>query len=487
MLINIKEFFLTILIIENLMSSPKNIGIIGLGLMGKNLSLNMIKNGVMISIYDQNKLKIEELYDQVTEKPRIQKSYSISELVSSLAKPKTILMMINAGPGVDDVLEELFPLLSKGDIIIDGGNSNFQDTQRRFHKSKSENIEFVGMGVSGGAKGALYGPSLMVGGSWKAWEHIQPILYKIAAKYNNNPCCEYIGSDGAGHYVKMIHNGIEYGIMQIISELYDFMRKGKNYSNEEMSDIFAKWNDSRLNSYLLEITAKILKAKDPTSGDFIVDGIRDTASQKGTGKWTAISSIELGYPGSILISSVLQRYISSDKNKRMKISQKLFFSKNLVSSIKESEIEEAFFAGILLTYLQGLEIIKHASVEYNWNISMGNVLSTWKAGCIIRASILDLFETDDKDDILLANDQIVELINSVYPSLQRLLVEGIELSIPMPGLSAGFNYLTSYSNEKLPANLIQAQRDFFGSHGYQKIQDKTDSLYFSKWDEINNF
>lgn len=469
------------------MSSPKNIGIIGLGVMGKNLCLNLIKNSITSAVYDQNKLKIEELYDHVIEKSRIQKSYTISELVSSLIEPKIILVMINAGPGVDDVIDKLLPLLSEGDIIIDGGNSKYQDTQRRFYKLKSMSIDFVGMGVSGGAKGALYGPSLMVGGSWKAWEHIKPILYKIAAKYNNNPCCEYIGPDGAGHYVKMIHNGIEYGVMQIISEIYDFMRKGKIYTNDEMSDIFTRWNDGRLNSYLLGITAKILKAKDPISGEFIIDSIRDTASQKGTGKWAAISSIELGYPGSILISSVLQRFISADKYKRMKISKKFSFVKNIVSKIQESVIEEAFFGGILLAYLQGLEIIKLASVENNWNISMDNVLSSWKAGCIIRASVLDIFETDAIDNLLLADDQIVELISSIYPSLQKLLIEGIKLSIPLPGLSAGFHYLSSYSEGKLPANLIQAQRDFFGSHGYKKIQDKTDTLYFSKWDEINYF
>lgn len=467
------------------MSSLKHstLGIIGLGVMGRSLCLNFVNHNYIVSIYDIDEKKVNDLHRESPD--NIHKCKSLLELVESVSKPHIIFMMVPAGSIIDTIIENVSPFLIDGDILIDGGNSHYKTTNLRYEKLLKLGINFLGVGISGGERGALIGPSMMVGGSFNTWNIVKPLLTNISAKYKSTPCCEYMGPKGSGHFVKMVHNGIEYAIMQLISEIYDIYRKVYNYKPEEISKIFDSWKDSELNSYLIHITSVILKKKE--KGKYVIDEILDTASQKGTGRWTSEAAFEFGYPTTIINASVMQRSLSSYLDTRTKLNKE-YIVKNIPYSneLPSDSFKFALFVSILLSYVQGIELIKLVSSENNWNIPIVNVLQTWRKGCIIEADMLDNFNDIDKNEsnhiLLLSN--IKTIINNSVPYLKEICTLSIYHNIPIPGLAAALNYFNSYTTGLLPSNLIQAQRDFFGSHGYQKVNSDTTSLSHTIWEDF---
>lgn len=464
-----------------------DIGLIGLAVMGQNLALNVASKGYHISVYNRTPEKTQEFIKTAKDNDKIHGSFSLEELVSSLEKPRKIMLMVKAGAPVDAVIAQLVPLVEKGDIIIDGGNSYFKDTMRRAKELEEKGIYFMGVGVSGGEEGALKGPSIMPGGSKDAWQQISKIFIDISAKTpDQTPCCDYIGPDGAGHFVKMTHNGIEYSDMQLISEAYFIMKELLGMSAFEMKEIFADWNKGELSSYLIEITADILGKVDEETGKPLVDLILDKAGQKGTGKWTSQEALDLGTPAPTIAEAVFARYMSAAKADRVEASKVLrgpspFFEGNKIQFIED--IRKALYASKICSYAQGFDLMAQASKTYNWNLNLGNIALLWRSGCIIRAQFLDkikqAYEENPELKNLLLAPYFKQSLENCQGALRRVVSTAALNGIPTPSFSSALAYYDSYRMETLPANLIQAQRDYFGAHTYERI-DK-EGIFHTNW------
>ena len=463
------------------------IGLIGLGVMGKSLVENMANKGFKVSVYNKTKSKIRDFIDKKNNNQKIYGFYDLEGFVQSLERPRKIILMIKAGEPVDIMIEHLKPLLESGDLLIDGGNTNYNDTNRRIDGLRESSLLYLGMGISGGEEGALKGPSLMPGGSREAYELVEDILLKISAKTESGPCCSYIGEGSAGHFVKMVHNGIEYGMMEAIAEAYQILRKVLNLSSQEIGDIFKRWNKGVLNSYLMEISSKIMAYKDVDTGEILVENILDKAGQKGTGKWTTEAALNLGIPGPSLSSSLEARVLSFFKDKRIKLSK--LYKKETPSLTIDKEkligdLEKTLIFSYFILFSQGLWLIDEASKEYNYGINLSEVLRVWKGGCIIRAKLLDLFRgiimKDRENTNLLDGEVTRDFLMDKINSIKNITNIAKEYYIAVPAFNSGLDYLFSMIEENLPANIIQGQRDFFGAHGYERI-DK-DGLFHSQWE-----
>ncbi|CDL79074.1 NADP-dependent phosphogluconate dehydrogenase [Xenorhabdus cabanillasii] len=465
--------------------SKQQIGVVGMAVMGRNLALNIESRGYSVSIFNRSSDKTDEV---IAENPgkKLVPSYSIEEFVDSLEKPRRILLMVKAGEATDKTIASLTPHLDKGDILIDGGNTYFQDTIRRNRELSAQGFNFIGTGVSGGEEGALKGPSIMPGGQKEAYELVAPILKEIAAQADGEPCVTYIGSDGAGHYVKMVHNGIEYGDMQLIAEAYSLLKHSLNLSNQELADVFNGWNQGELSSYLVEITADIFNKKDE-EGKYLVDVILDEAANKGTGKWTSQSSLDLGVPVTLITESVFARYISSMKDQRVAASKVLSGPEAQPFKGDKSEfiekVRRALYLGKIVSYAQGFQQLKASSDEYNWDLNYGEIAKIFRAGCIIRAQFLQKItdaynENQDIANLLLA-PYFKQIADEYQQALRDVVSYGVQNGIPTPTFSAAISYYDSYRSAVLPANLIQAQRDYFGAHTYKRI-DK-EGVFHTEW------
>lgn len=468
------------------MDKPQ-IGVVGMAVMGKNLALNIESRGNTVAIFNRTGSKTKTVVEEHPDK-KLVPSYKIEDFVASLEKPRRIIMMVKAGAGTDAVIKELLPLLDKGDVLIDGGNTFFEDTMRRSAELDKSGINFIGMGVSGGELGALHGPSLMPGGQKEAYDLVAPILEAISAKAEDGaPCVTYIGPNGAGHYVKMVHNGIEYGDMELIAESYNLMRNLLGLDVKEMADIFSEWNKGELDSYLIDITADILTRKDDLGSDKpIVDMILDRAGNKGTGKWSSQSALELGVPQSVITESVYARYISAMKQERVEASKVLPKPVANVSVDKKEAIEmirKALYFSKLMSYAQGFEQLRFASEKYDWKLQYGDLAKIWRAGCIIRArflqNITDAYNKKPDLQNLLLDDYFLNIAKNYQESVRDLVGVAVKAGVPVPGFSAAISYYDSYRSAVLPANLTQAQRDYFGAHTYERTD--RDGIYHYSW------
>jgi len=462
-------------------------GLVGLGVMGRNFILNIADNGFSAFGHDLDQEKVNALKREGGDTAKVNASIDIKNFTDSLSKPRKIMLLVPAGKIVDAVIEGLLPHLNKGDIIIDGGNSLFTDTDRRAAYLQAKDIYFFGAGVSGGAKGARKGPSIMPGGSKIAYKEVQPIFEAVAAKFNGEPCVAYLGPKSAGNYVKMVHNGIEYGLMQLISEIYGLLKKAGRLSNDELHEVYAEWNKGRLQSFLVEITAEIFKQKDTLSNGRLVDKILDKAKQKGTGKWTSQNAMDLGIPVPSIDIAVSMREISALKTERLK-ADALYDRPNQESIDKDSLVkmsEEALYFAFIITYAQGLHQLACASQEYGYKLNLITIAKIWRAGCIIRARLLEDISKAYQDDENLANlllaTSFVKKIQSTVSSARELVAYGATNGIPLPGLSNSLTYFDAYTSGRLPLNLIQAQRDYFGSHTYERL-DK-EGVFHTAWGE----
>lgn len=465
--------------------SKQQIGVVGLAVMGKNLALNIESRGFSVSMYNRSPEKTKELLEESQGKQLVG-TYSVEEFVQSLETPRKILIMVKAGKPTDDTINQLLPLLSQGDILIDGGNSYFPDTVRRNKELEGSGIRFIGTGVSGGEEGALKGPSIMPGGQEDAYELVKPILMAISAKVNGDPCCTYIGPDGAGHYVKMVHNGIEYGDMQLICEAYQLLKDVLNVSTEELHEIFTEWNNGELDSYLIEITRDIFTKYDEETGKPMVDVILDSAGQKGTGKWTSQSALDLGVPLSIITESVFSRFISALKEERVAASKVLSgpavseFTGDRKAFIES--VRKALYASKIISYAQGFAQMRAASEEYNWDLKYGNIAMIFRGGCIIRARFLqnikDAYDRTPQLKNLLLDPYFKGIVDEYQQSWREVVSTAVTRGIPVPAFASALAYYDSYRTERLPANLLQAQRDYFGAHTFQRV-DKEGTFHYN--------
>jgi 6-phosphogluconate dehydrogenase len=465
-----------------------DIGLYGLAVMGENLVMNMLSKGFTVAVSSRNPKSVERFAEGRGKGHNIIPSYNLEDFVASLEKPRKIMLMIKAGSPVDEMIEKLIPLLEEGDIIIDGGNSNFKDTIRRTKYIESKGLLFIGTGVSGGEEGALKGPSIMPGGSIAAWEHVKPILQAIAAEVKDgSKCCDWIGADGAGHFVKMVHNGIEYGDIQLICETYQIMRDMLKMSVDEMAQVFSDWNKTELDSYLIEITADILAYKDE-DGEPLVDKILDTAGQKGTGKWTGITSMEEGVPLTLIAEAVYARCLSAIKDERVKASK--IYSKTPITFDQEKQafledLRKALYAAKIISYAQGFALMKEAANTYDWNLNYGGIALMWRGGCIIRSVFLDkikaAFDKNPELSNLLLDPYFIETIEGLTESWRKVVVTAMQNGIPVPALASALNYFDGYTCASLPANLLQAQRDYFGAHTYERVDRPRGEFFHTNW------
>jgi 6-phosphogluconate dehydrogenase len=469
--------------------SKADFGLIGLAVMGENLVLNIESKGFTVSVFNRTVSKVDNLVNGRGKDKNIVGTHSVEEFISSLKTPRKIMLMVKAGSPVDEFMEKLFPHLDKGDIIIDGGNSLFKDTIRRTKICEDKGFLFIGTGVSGGEEGALKGPSIMPGGSPDAWPSVKPILQAIAAKApDGTPCCDWIGSDGAGHYVKMVHNGIEYGDMQLICESYYLMNQVLGINPEEMHNIFKDWNQGELDSYLIEITADILAKKDDETGKSMVDVILDTAGQKGTGKWTLQSALDLGVPAATIAEAVFARCISALKEERMNAS-KVLQGPSIKGNVEKKEfiekIRNALYASKICSYAQGFALMRSASSEYKWDLDFGRIALLWRAGCIIRARFLErikeAFGKDKSLPNLLLDPYFKDVVTKNQGDWRVVVSKAVELGVPVPAFSSALAYYDSYRAERLPANLLQAQRDYFGAHTYERVDKPRGEFFHTEW------
>lgn len=467
------------------MSQNCEIGLIGLAVMGQNLVRNMARNGFKVAVYNRTTSKTKEFVEHVPEQG-ITPGYTLEEFVGLLQKPRRIMLMVQAGKAVDAVIDELLPLLSPGDLIIDGGNSFFKDTIRRTQKVEAAGLMYMGAGVSGGEEGALNGPSIMPGGTQEAWKAIGPIFRTICAKSDGEPCCDYVGADGAGHYVKMTHNGIEYGDMQLICEAYFLMRELLGMSAQEMAPVFQKWNKGVLDSYLIEITADILTKTDEKTGKPMVDVILDRAGQKGTGKWTSQESLELGVSAPTVAEAVFARCMSAAKDKRVEASAILPAPNHPFTGDKQAlidDIEQALYASKICSYAQGFDLLHQAAEQYNWQLHYGDIALMWRGGCIIRARFLgDIKRAYDENpnlSNLLLDPYFTDVIEKGQASWRRVVAAAALSGIPVPCFASALAYYDSFRTANLPANLLQAQRDYFGAHTYQRVDEE--GVFHTNW------
>ena len=463
-----------------------DIGLIGLAVMGRNLVLNMARNGFEVAVYNRTTERMTEFVEGDAADASVTGHEELADLVDSLASPRIVMLMVKAGDAVDAVLGGLVPLLDDGDIVIDGGNADYVDTERRFDELAEVGIRFVGAGVSGGEEGALNGPSIMPGGAPDAWEHVKPILQSIAAVADDgSPCCEWIGRGGAGHFVKMVHNGIEYGDMQVIAEAYSIMR-AQGRSNDEMAAAFADWNRGRLESFLIEITAEILATTSP-EGEATVDQILDAAGQKGTGRWTAMYGFELGQPVSLIAEAVIARVVSAFVDERRTASALLDGPDRSIDpdDVTLDDLGDALYASKIVSYAQGFAMLAAASAEHEWDLDLGRIAAIWRAGCIIRASFLDditeVFEDQPDLDSLLLAEPFVDRVRSAQDGWRRTIVAGVSAGVPLPAFGSALAFFDGYRSERLPANLIQAQRDYFGAHTYERIDRPRGDHFHTDW------
>ena len=465
-----------------------DIGLVGLAVMGENLVMNMESKGFTVAVYNRTTEKVKKFVEGRAAGKNIIGTYSIEELVENLEKPRKIMMMVKAGAAVDQLIDQLIPHLEAGDILIDGGNSHFPDTIRRTRYVESKGLLYIGTGVSGGEEGALHGPSMMPGGSPAAWPYVKPIFQAICAKVEDGtPCCDWVGENGAGHFVKMVHNGIEYGDMQLICEAYQLMRDGLGMSAEEMHQVFADWNKTELDSYLIEITRDILGYKDE-KGETTVNYILDTAGQKGTSKWTGIAALDEGVPLTLIGEAVFARCLSAMKEERVAASK--VFPKEIPAFTGDKaafieSIRKALYASKIISYAQGYTLMRTAAKTYNWNLNYGGIALMWRGGCIIRSVFLGkIKEAYDKDPNLvnlLMDDYFGETIKGLVPAWREVVAYAAKAGIPMPAFSSALNYFDGYTTASLPANLLQAQRDYFGAHTYERIDQPRGQFFHTNW------
>jgi len=466
-----------------------DIGVIGLAVMGQNLILNMNDHGFKVVAFNRTTSKVDHFLENAAKDTQIEGAHSLAELVEKLSVPRKIMLMVRAGEVVDHFIDQLVPLLDKGDIIIDGGNSNYTDTNRRTQALAAQGLRYVGAGVSGGEEGARFGPSIMPGGNPQAWPYVKPILQAISAKTaDGEACCDWVGNNGAGHFVKMVHNGIEYGDMQLICEAYQLLSEGLKLSPDEIQRVFAEWNQTELNSYLIEITAEILKHKDK-DGAPLVDKILDTAGQKGTGKWTGINALDFGVPLTLITESVFSRCVSSFKEQRQ-ANAKLFNLPAIgkLEGDKQEWIEairQALLASKIISYAQGFMLIREASEMNHWDLNYGNTALLWREGCIIRSAFLgnirDAFEKDPELVFLGADDYFKQILESCILSWRKVVAKSIEIGLPTPCMSSAIAFIDGYTSARLPANLLQAQRDYFGAHTYERIDAPRGKFFHTNW------
>lgn len=465
-----------------------NIGLVGLAVMGENLVLNMESHGYTVAVYNRTTSKVDDFLSGRGKEKNIIGTHSVEEFVNAIEQPRKIMIMVKAGAPVDAFIDQVIPYLEKGDIIIDGGNSHFPDTIRRTKYVEEKGLLFIGTGVSGGEEGALLGPSIMPGGSTAAWNEVKPIFQSISAKVEDGtPCCDWVGENGAGHFVKMVHNGIEYGDMQLITEAYQIMKDLLGMSHDEMQEIFTDWNEGELDSYLIEITRDILAHKDK-DGSPLVEKILDTAGQKGTGKWTAVASLDVGIPLTLIGEAVYARTLSAMKDERVKASKELDGPIPKFEGDKKEFIEnlrKALFASKIVSYAQGYVLMKYAAKEYGWNLNYGGIALMWRGGCIIRSVFLgkikDAFDNNPELTNLLLDPFFKEKIMDAQNSWRKVIAAAVTNGIWTPAMSTALNYFDGYRNDRLPANLLQAQRDYFGAHTYERTDKPRGEFFHTNW------
>jgi 6-phosphogluconate dehydrogenase len=465
-----------------------DIGLIGLAVMGQNLVLNMNDHGYRVAVFNRTVSKVDEFINNEAAGTQVAGAHSIEELVGALKKPRRVMLMVKAGETVDQMIESLLPHLEKGDIIIDGGNSHYPDSNRRTASLAEKGILFIGTGVSGGEEGARFGPSIMPGGNPAAWPAVKEIFQAIAAKVEDgSPCCDWVGENGAGHYVKMIHNGIEYGDMQVICEAYHLLSEGLGLSADELHEVFAEWNRGELDSYLIEITSEIFAKKDD-DGAPMVDKILDTAGQKGTGKWTGISSLELGVPVTLIGEAVYSRCLSAMKDERVAASKVLNGPKHVTAQAREEFIEDvrrALYCSKMVSYAQGYMLMREAAKEQGWDLNFGGIALMWRGGCIIRSRFLgkikEAFDKNPQLTNLLLDDFFSQTLNNYQAAWRRAIIKAIEYGVPTPAFSTALAFYDGYRTGRLPANLLQAQRDFFGAHTYERVDKPRGEFFHTNW------
>jgi 6-phosphogluconate dehydrogenase len=470
------------------MDKQSDIGLIGLAVMGENLALNIESKGFPISVFNRTTSKVDEFINGRAKAKNFFGAHSLPEFVQSLKKPRKIIMLVKAGKAVDELIEQLIPLCEAGDILIDGGNSLFTDTIRRTGYVESKGLLYIGTGVSGGEEGALKGPSMMPGGSPAAWPHVKKIFQSICAKTpQGEPCCDWVGENGAGHFVKMVHNGIEYGDMQLICEVYDLMKRGLGMTNADMHQVFAEWNQGELDSYLIEITRDILGYKDE-AGQEVIDLILDAAGQKGTGKWTVVAALDDGMPLTLIGEAVFARCLSAVKEERVAASQQIAAKAKPFKGDKTkfiNDLRQALYASKIVSYAQGYQLMRAAAKTYKWNLNYGGIALMWRGGCIIRSVFLGDIKKAFKRNPDLVNLLLDKFFNKAVVKRQaawrRVIMQAVKMGIPTPCLSSALAYFDGYRSDRLPANLLQAQRDYFGAHTYERVDKPRGEFFHTNW------
>ncbi|USH01422.1 decarboxylating NADP(+)-dependent phosphogluconate dehydrogenase [Grimontia kaedaensis] len=465
-----------------------DIGVIGLAVMGQNLILNMNDNGFKVVAYNRTTSKVDEFLEGAAKDTNIIGAYSLEDLVEKLEKPRKVMLMVRAGDVVDQFIDALTPLLDEGDIIIDGGNSNYPDSTRRMKDLEEKGLVFIGAGVSGGEEGARFGPSIMPGGNPAGWPAVKPIFQAISAKTDSGEaCCDWVGREGAGHFVKMVHNGIEYGDMQLISEAYHFMKEGLGMNHDEMQATMTAWNKTELDSYLMEISSEIVGYRDE-DGDIVLEKILDTAGQKGTGKWTGINALDFGIPLTLITESVFARALSARKEEREEAAALFQHKIGPVEGDREVWLEalrKALLAAKIISYAQGFMLIREASEQYNWDLNYGNVALLWRGGCIIRSAFLgnirDAYEANPDLKFLGSDEYFKNILEDCMGSWRKVVAKTFEIGLPSPGLSSALTFLDGYTTARLPANMLQAQRDYFGAHTYERTDRPRGEFFHTNW------
>jgi len=476
---------------QTTLSSQADIGLIGLAVMGENLVLNMESHGFKVAVYNRTTSKVDEFLTGRAHGKNIVGTHTLSALVASLKRPRKIMLMVKAGVVVDQFIEQILPYLQEGDIIIDGGNSLHTDSTRRTRELREKGILYIGTGVSGGEEGALKGPSIMPGGAPEAWDAVKPIFQSIAAKVEaGSPCCDWVGPEGAGHFVKMVHNGIEYGDMQLICEIYHVLKATLNPGNDKLAHLFDEWNQGELNSYLVEITADILKKKDE-NGNYVLDYILDKAGQKGTGKWTVNGALDLGVPVTLIAEAVFARCLSAQKQQRVNASKVIQFNTDSNLNLVESPetfaeaVRGALYCAKVISYAQGFELMKATAKEMSWDLNMGSIALMWRGGCIIRSTFLgkikEAYDRNPALENLLLDPFFAEVLHKYQAGWRKVIAVGALQGIALPALSSALSYFDGYRSSWLPANLLQAQRDYFGAHTYERTDKAAGAFFHTNW------